>query len=114
MFKALVALALAGTLHSPAYVLSGHPSLGHGSETVAVRMAPGLRDVTVYAEPASGDYEAFAPTRWNARTHRYTARFTFTRQDETGTWYVTSTTGWTRTGHLVQITSPDPSFTVRS
>lgn len=114
MKTALAALALAASAHSPAYVLSGHPALGHGAETVAVQLHGCVRDVTVYASPASGDYEAFTPAAYDRSTHRWNARFTFTRQDESGPWFVTSTTAVTCSGRSVQLTSPDPSFNVRS
>jgi hypothetical protein len=94
------------------YQLTGRPRLGHGSETVTVHLAGSVHHVYVYAEPASGDYSARFPARYDTRTHRWVAVLTFSSQDETGAWYVTSTIGETRHG-LEQRTTPTPAFTVQ-
>lgn len=96
---------------APAYVLSGHPGLGHGAETVSVQLGGSVHHVHVYAEPASGDYQAFVLAHWDTHTHRWVGVFTFTSADESGTWYVVSTIGETAHG-LEQRTGPMPAFTV--
>jgi hypothetical protein len=96
----------------PAYELSGHPALGHGAETVSVQLNGSVHHVRMYIEPSSGDYQTFALARYDRRTHRWIARFTFTSQDEPGTWYVVSTIGVTKHG-LEQRTEPNPAFTVK-
>jgi hypothetical protein len=94
-----------------AYQLSGHPVLGHGSEVVSVVLAGDVHDVTVQAEPESGDYVVSARARYDAHSGRWVAVFRFGAGDETGTWYVAAAEGRTPHGSEER-TGPDPAFTV--
>ena len=100
------------TMPPPAYILTGRPSLGAGIEYVTVRMPRGLRQVTVYVTSADGQDEMSGPARWDHKPGLWTARFRFSRSDESGTWYVDSTQALSWSGRWFQRTSPDPSFTV--
>ena len=111
IFLALPAKA-ATTMHAPpAYELSGHPVLGHGSEVVSVVLAGDVHDVTIQAEPESGDYVVSARARYDARSGRWVAVFRFGARDQTGTWYVAAAEGSTPHGSEER-TEPDPAFTV--
>jgi hypothetical protein len=98
--------------HAGTYELTGCPRLGHGAETVTVRLRGSVHHVYVYVEPASGDYQTFALARYDTQTHRWVAVLTFSTDDEAGTWYVVSAIGETRHG-FEQRTEPNPAFTVQ-
>lgn len=117
MFQSIMALALAATVShaTPAYELSGHPSLGHGAEYVSVDLSRfgHLHNVSADVESADGQDSVTARLHFNAKTHRWDGKVTFARDNERGTWYVVDTQGWNSSGHLVQRGSPEPSFKVR-
>jgi hypothetical protein len=97
----LVTTALAVTFaHGPAVTVASPvvhvPPRGAAYETVSARFPVCVTDVTAYAEPASGDYEARSGTHYGtvAAGRIVKLRFRLTRADETGRWFVTGVYGW--------------------
>lgn len=96
----LVTAALAVTFaHGPAVTVASPvvhvPPRGAAYETVSARFPGCVYDVTAYAEPASGDYEARSGTHYGtvAAGRAVRLRLRFARADESGTWYLTDVIG---------------------